>query len=181
VIAAAPILATWMIATLGKVELWTRLEAGIEKIDADLHGFLWSAATVLAALGVFGYHAARSATPFFQFSPQVFPVQAATWVETHPMRGEMFNDFNWGGYLLFRLWPKYRVFVDSQSDFYGEDFMRQYEQIYVGGKDWDAKLRESNVDWVIVPREAGLAAAAGASPGWQIVYEDSLTVIFARK
>ena len=26
----------------------------------------------------------------------------------------MFNEYDWGGYLLFRLYPKYRVFIDGR-------------------------------------------------------------------
>ena len=93
----------------------------------------------------------------------------------------MFNDFNWGGYLLFRFWPAQRVFIDSQSDFYGEEFTRQYEQIFNGKKDWDAKLNQYNVSQIIVPRETGLALAAKQSTNWKIAYQDNITIILVKK
>ncbi|MBI3738954.1 MAG: hypothetical protein HY258_07900 [Chloroflexi bacterium] len=181
VIATTPILAKWMRQIFDKKNNWTNLEDGFAKIDSGLKGFLWPIVVLIAASGFLIFHKMETQAPLFQFDPQVFPVQAMDWVETHPIQGNMFNDFNWGGYLLYRLWPNQRVFLDSQSDFYGENFMRQYEEIYVGGKDWDAELAQFNVDWIIVPREAGLARVVRTSTSWQIVYEDPIAVIFVRR
>jgi hypothetical protein len=181
VIAAAPILADWTRAPLEKAGPWIKLEEGIKRIESQLRGSVWPALGVLSAIGFFVYFQAKTGATLFGFSPQVFPVQASDWIETHPMQGAMFNDFNWGGYLLYRLWPYQRVFIDSQSDYYGEGFTRQYEGIIRGEEDWEAELSRYHVNWIIIPREAGLAGAAGSSAGWQQVYEDPLTVIFVRR
>lgn len=180
-IAAAPILAGWVKQTYEKENRWTKLEDGFAKIDATLRGFLWPVISVIAIIGFFALRQAKTQTSFFQFNPQVFPAQAAGWIESHPQSGNMFNDFNWGGYLLYRLWPGQRVFIDSQSDFYGEELTRQSEEILNGEGNWDAELGQYNVNWIIVPREAGLARAARSNAGWQIIYEDSVAVIFVRR
>ena len=93
----------------------------------------------------------------------------------------MFNDFNWGGYLLFRLWPGSQVFIDSQSDFYGESLTRQYAGIIAGEGNWETELTQYDVRWIIVPREAGLSQKASTSADWKIVYEDSVAAIFSRR
>ncbi len=136
---------------------------------------------ILAAIGFFAYRFSNTGASFYQFGPQAFPVQAADWIEGHPLRGNMFNDFNWGGYLLYRLWPNQRVFVDSQSDFYGEELTRQYADILGGNGDWEAQLSRYDVDWIIVPPKASLAEKARTSQDWQIDYEDTMAVIFVRK
>jgi hypothetical protein len=60
------------------------------------------------------------------YDPEKFPVAAVNWLETHPQDGEMFNYFIWGGYLLYREWPDLQVFIDGQTDFYGETLSREY-------------------------------------------------------
>ncbi len=180
-IAAAPILADWMGQTLGKFVYWLKLEQGFARIDEGLRGLIWPLLVGLAAVGWFAYHYVETKTPINRFSAQVFPVQAVDWLEGHPLEGYMFNDFNWGGYLLYRVWPNQRVFVDSQSDFYGEAFMREYTGIFTAAGSWDAELSQYNVGWIIVPRQVGLAQAARSSTDWQIAYEDQLTVIFVRR
>ncbi|HEX2698564.1 MAG TPA: hypothetical protein VHM28_12715 [Anaerolineales bacterium] len=180
-IAAAPILATWIGQIFDKLGFWIKLENAFADIDAGLYRFLWPPVIVIVAASFFVYHAAHTRAPIFRYDTKVFPVQAVDWIQSHPAEGDMFNDFNWGGYLLYRLWPNYRVFLDSQSDFYGEDFLRGYETIYTGENGWDARLNQYNVQWLIIPRGAGLARVASLSTDWQMVYQDSLAVIFERK
>ena len=48
-----------------------------------------------------------------------FPVQAAAYVRDHGCEGPLFNDFNWGGYLIWQLYPTYRVSIDGRMAVYG--------------------------------------------------------------
>ncbi len=180
-IAAAPILSEWAAKMTGAISCWTKTEEAFMKIEETLRGSLWPLLIVVTATAFFVYYKTTSKVSFYQFSRQVFPVQAVDWIETHPINGNMFNDSNWGGYLLYRLWPSQSVFVDSQSDFYGETFMRQYSSIYSGESNWDTELAQYKVGWVIVPREASLAKAASQSTDWQAAYQDSVAIIFERK
>jgi hypothetical protein len=93
----------------------------------------------------------------------------------------MFNDFNWGGYLLFRLWPHQRVFIDSQSDFYGEQLTREAAAIEAADAGWEQQLLKYDVGWMILPRSAPLAAEALHSSDWQVAYEDGVAVILRRR
>jgi hypothetical protein len=180
-LAAAPILTTWSSKAAGSLHPWARFEAGMAAIDARLKGSVWPLISVTAAAGLLLFHDLNTGRPVYEFSPAIFPVAAADWISVHPPDGEMFNDFNWGGYLLYRLWPGQLVFVDSQSDFYGEPFLRQYESIMFGGPGWDSRLESYRVDWIIVPPGSGLAAAARGSTAWQVVYQDGVAIIFIRR
>jgi hypothetical protein len=180
-IAAAPILAGYMKQTVNRITLWLKLEERIAMIDRGLRGYFWSILVLVVTMGLFSYYQIVFHNSFNQFSPQTLPVQAVDWIESHPLKGKMFNDFNWGGYLLFRLWPGQQVFIDSQSDFYGEELTREYADILTGRGNWDAALNQHNVNWFIVPSHSGLAESARSSTDWQIAYEDILAVIYVRK
>ena len=179
-IAATPILATW-ISQSATPKLWSKIEASFSRIDKSLLGFFWPALFILAAIGLLAHHYSNTHATIYNFSPKIFPAQATDWLETHPMQGNMFNDFNWGGYLLYRLWPTQRVFIDSQSDFYGAAFIHKYSDIYNGGPDWDEELTQYKVSWMIVPVNSAIALAAQASDHWKIDYSDKTAVIFERK
>jgi len=181
VIAAAPILAGYMGQYLNRIHLLQNLEEQVKKINKGLKGYIWPIFILLITIGIFTYYQSITYNSFNTFSEQVFPVQAVNWIEYHPLKGNMFNDFNWGGYLLFRLWPGQRVFIDSQSDFYGEAFTRQYADILNGDGDWDTELRQYNVSWIIVSPQAGLAKSAETSFYWKIAYKDPVAVIYVRK
>jgi hypothetical protein len=181
-IAAAPILAGNLRTKLKSISLWSVLEERILNIDGELRSFyILAILMVILSTCSFLYYQIRYHTPFDQFSEQTLPIQAADWLESHPQKGNMFNDFNWGGYLLFKLWPENKVFIDSQSDFYGEELTRQYAAILGGEGNWDKTLSQYDVTWIIVPSKSGLAEAARLSANWQINYQDPLAVIFVRK
>jgi hypothetical protein len=92
----------------------------------------------------------------------------------------MFNEFNWGGYLLYRLWPDQKVFLDSQTDFYGEALLREYEQVITASKDWDKVLSKHEVSWVILSSQSRLNDTLRMDMDWKFLYEDQ-TAIIARK
>ena len=180
-LAAAPIMSFWIQISISKFEFWMKLEEGFAKIDQLAAGSLAAVLVVLGAAGIFFFHLSRSQSTFYRFDPQIFPVQAADWVQLHPLHGNMFNSFNWGGYLLYRFWPRQHVFIDSQSDFYGGPLTYLSENISNGGANWDIELDQEHVDWIIIPISSGLAGAAQANPHWHIAYNDNLTLILIRK
>lgn len=110
------------------------------------------------------------------FLPEVFPVQAANWLETHPQGGNVFNHFPWGGYLLYRFEGQLPVFIDGQTDFYGEALTRQYEQVITQADGWEAVLAKYHVTWALVPEGSPLVKAL-EERGWQVLYADETAVI----
>ena len=102
-----------------------------------------------------------------------YPVAAATFVERniHPGTGRLVNEFNWGGYLAWRLGHTYQVFVDGRTQLYDEAFWRA---TYLRG-DADAAevIAGSGADVAIIPIRGSQFRAALKSLGWETVYKDS--------
>ncbi len=115
-----------------------------------------------------------------QFDDAVFPVQAINWLAENPQPGEMMNYFPWGGYILYRDWPEMRVFIDGQTDFYGEALTREYEVVLQVGEGWEKILAKYQVGWIIWPKESRLAETLSELPGWKAVYHDDTAVIYSR-
>ena len=134
-IAAAPVLAhtasEWVQSLAGKlnwVQRLVKLDQRLMQTERLLRGWAWPAAAAIT-MGLLLAGGARldSAQVGNQFDTHVFPVQAVDWLKTNPQSGNVFNYFPWGGYLLYRDWPQTRVFIDGQTDFYGEALTRDYE------------------------------------------------------
>ncbi|MDE2025348.1 MAG: tetratricopeptide repeat protein [Patescibacteria group bacterium] len=51
-------------------------------------------------------------------SLELYPVQAAQFIKTFHLQGHMLNSYNFGGYLLYQLYPQQKVFVDGWADPY---------------------------------------------------------------
>jgi hypothetical protein len=188
-IVAAPILAAsfgdWLAANHHRLKLLERFNALDHRLlhtDLSLRGMLWPlVVVVLFAVGLQAGTKLDFQQRGNQFDPKVFPVQAVDWLAAKPQPGAMFNEFPWGGYLLYRLWPSERVFIDGQTDFYGEHLTRQYEQVLTLSPGWEDVLKQYQVQWVLVKPGGALAGELRARPDWRVVYEDDTAIILARK
>lgn len=47
-----------------------------------------------------------------------FPAKAVVFLQTHQLKGNMYNTLGVGGYLLYHLYPEYKVFIDGRYDVY---------------------------------------------------------------
>lgn len=47
-----------------------------------------------------------------------FPVKAAQFIKSYHLKGNMFNEYGVGGYLLYHLYPEHKVFIDGRTDLY---------------------------------------------------------------
>jgi hypothetical protein len=113
-----------------------------------------------------------------RFERSVFPVDAVQWLEDHPQSGRMFNAFDWGGYILFHLWPGQKVFIESQTDVTGE-VTQKYEAVIALHEGWQEILNQYNVTWAMIPPKWPLASELIAQ-GWNTAYKDSTAVILIK-
>ncbi|GAB4536842.1 MAG: hypothetical protein Kow0063_22800 [Anaerolineae bacterium] len=125
---------------------------------------------------------------YLQLSPDVveeaarrsLPVDAVAYVQAERPPGPMFNSYNWGGYLLFTLWPDYPVFVDGRTDLYDDAFLRRYLSIYTADEGWQAGLDEYGIRLVIVETNSVLARFLRLDPAWREAYHDEMAAVFSR-
>ena len=103
-----------------------------------------------------------------QLSAGVFPIETVRFARESNLSGRVFNELGWGGFLL-HAWPEQRVFIDGQTDFYGETQSREYVAIRGRGRDWEDKLRSWNVEYILLPPDAPLIAALDTAE-WQAIY-----------
>ena len=180
VIACTPIAAELTKKSLIRWKGWNQIEKRFSGFSQQTRLHIYPLAVSLLAVTVFANQYFNKHQTTFQFNPQVFPVQAMNWLEIHPQSGRMFNEFNWGGYILYRTWPQQQVFLDSQSDFYGEPLMKDYEKLISAQGDWENLLANYQVGWAIIPPDLPLAGEM-KTEGWKILYEDQTAVILARE
>jgi len=151
-------------------------ESLFSKFENKLNGIVWPGIVILIGIVLLAVSPLGSLQ---QFAPNYFPVGAVEWLKDHPQDGEMFNPFDWGGYINLMLWPENQIFIDSQGDVYGEAFIREYEQIITLREGWQNVLNKYNVDWALVPRSWPLAKAM-TDEDWYEVYADGTTIILRR-
>lgn len=109
------------------------------------------------------------------------PIAAVAYLQDHPPQGALFNEYNWGGYLIFAA-PEIPVFVDGRTDLYGDTFLKDYIQAVFGGKTWYKALDTYAIQTVLIPEDGALATLLSqADDEWRRVYRDDVAVIFERQ
>jgi len=166
----------WLKADYPNSRLWT-VETNINTINQASSGLIWDLVVMLAVGFLF-----KSNIPIDPgnkgntFDPKFFPVEAVTWLQSHPQSGHVFNEFDWGGYMLLKLWPNQQIFMDGHTHIYGEKLTREYEEVITLSDGWKSILDKYQITWAIVRIQATVAKAL-AKEGWTNLYQDETAII----
>jgi len=108
-----------------------------------------------------------------------FPVDAANYLRRNPLPGPLYNNLDWGGFLIWYM-PQYPVAIDGRNDLYGDDLDRTFyeAQNAVNYKD-DPYL--SRAGCVLLEKKYPLSTVLKLDPRFSLVYEDPIAIIFARR
>lgn len=158
------------------------IEKNINNMNLSSNGLVWVLVIIIAVTMLFNSGSAIDPENRGNvFDEYFFPVKATTWLQHHPQNGRMFNEFDWGGYLLLYLWPDYPIFMDGSTHIYGEELTREYERVVTLNSDWEEILAKYDVTWAIVRTNTPLARVLSASGNWIIAYQDQTAIILIRK
>ena len=123
-----------------------------------------------------------------------FPATAARFLEENQLDQPMFNSYEFGGYLLWSLWPMQKTFIDGRA--LNESVYRDYRKIlYNRGRNAEERAALDRllanygvgivvtnafeyVRGVIYPLVLTLGDASNTS--WELVFEEGQTLVFAR-
>jgi hypothetical protein len=112
-----------------------------------------------------------------------YPVGAVTFLEGVASLGappRVFNEYAWGGYLLYRLYPRATVFIDGRADLYRDRIFDEYGTIHELAPTYRDALASSGSDFVLMPPDSLLTTALGTDAGWRRVFADKVAVVFQR-
>jgi hypothetical protein len=104
----------------------------------------------------------------------------------------MFNTYGYGGYLMWRLWPHERVFIDGRA--LNESVFLDYRRMAAnadstGGKSGEELIAQYGIEVIVMDGfeftsgEPYLLPAALSDPSqkeWKLVYQDAQAVVFMR-
>jgi hypothetical protein len=107
-------------------------------------------------------------------------VKAAEFVANAGLTGHMFNSYDFGGYLIYRLYPAQRVFIDGRADMYGDAFFKEYAKIIGVKSGWEKTFDKYQIDYVIIGRDGPLRQLLQARGDFRLVYDDKHNSVLVR-
>ncbi len=109
-----------------------------------------------------------------------FPAAAARVIEERGYPGPLYNHFNWGGYLIWRL-PSLPVAMDGRTNLHGEARLLRSVATWSGARDWATDPELSAARLVVGSPDEPLASLLRLDARFELVYEDEVAVVFTAR
>jgi hypothetical protein len=108
-----------------------------------------------------------------------FPDKALPYLDNFHPKGNVFNDFLWGGFLIWHE-RQIPVFVDSRVDIfeYNGTFKDYLDIVHL--KDSIELLNKHDIQYVLFEKDAPLVYLLKATRDWKVDYEDKTTIVLER-
>jgi hypothetical protein len=111
---------------------------------------------------------------------RTYPVMAANVVEEGGYAGPLYNHFDWGGYLIWRL-QHLPVSIDGRTNIYGVDRVAHSVMVWDGQPEWASDPELTTAGVVIAQRNFALTQLLRLDRRFQLVYEDEVAAVFVAK
>ena len=106
-----------------------------------------------------------------------YPMQAVNFLRQQKMTGPIYNNYDWGGFLIWSL-PEFTVSMDGRSNLHTEKRVEENRKTWWGTPRWssDSELAEAQV--VIGPAELPIVSLLKRDNRFVLCYEDRLAAVF---
>ncbi len=116
--------------------------------------------------------------PIHDEKGDITPAAALRVVAADHIKGPVFNNYGFGGYLIFR---GIKTFIDGRADFYGDRFIkRYYDAVNLEKGDLPRLLNRYGITWTLLAPSQPAVQLLAHLPGWRQIYADKIAVVDAR-
>ena len=111
------------------------------------------------------------------------PVQAAAFIRAKNLPGPLYNDYVWGGYLMWSLRQPVspKVSIDGRAMLHGTARMDRFGQTWMAAPDWASDTELQHARLVVGRAKVPLVQLLRVDPDFQLVYEDKLAAVFIHR
>ena len=118
-----------------------------------------------------------------------FPIGAAEFMNRENLPANVFNSYDEGGFLVWKVGLKYRDYIDGRAIPFGEQAIPREEQLLgesVASADWQQEADRYNINTLVLPlmgNEIPLEQLPDLCYGdhWTPVYLDELSIVLVRR
>lgn len=175
-IVSAPLLSDWLNAAIQSLWKGNRF---VPRPSLNPRLTVWFNTLILVCLSIASICYLYTITQVSQVEKH-YPTQAIQWLKDNHPEGRLFNSYNWGGYLVWQL-PEYPVFIDGRADLYGNDLIRQWQDVVNARENAIPILDSWNVNIVLVEIGSPIANSLLSDPQWKSVMSNQTSILLVRK
>ena len=115
------------------------------------------------------------------FPKERFPVAMVTKYAKTLTESRVLAPDEWGDYMIYRFYPKVRVFFDGRSDFYGPVLGKDYISLMQASYDWEQVLKKHDFTAAFIPPNWPLASILKRHAEWKVVEDDGEAILFVKR
>jgi hypothetical protein len=157
------------------VDVFQKKSNDIYLVDASGSGYLW------LALGILILTLAVATNRIeHKFDESRKPVEAVNFLKKVSLKGNMFNDDEFGDYIIYSAYPQYKVFIDGRVDTYGVDQFKDYMTMFYFKPGWEKIIEKYKINWIILNSDSVLSRYLMERKDWRPIYSDRVANIFVR-
>lgn len=167
----APPLLGWHVEAVSR-------EQGADQASSELR---YGVLVLLLALTVGLWPAITGTPPSAKPSPRKLPVAACDFIERNDLMLRPYNAYSWGGYMIWRFWPRMRVFIDGRCLVYGDKLIGEAMRIDAGNEGWKEALERRDVEMLVLKYRKQDASHFFTTTRWRCVYWDDVAIVALRR
>ncbi|MBI2330352.1 oligosaccharide repeat unit polymerase [Candidatus Daviesbacteria bacterium] len=121
-------------------------------------------------------------------TPKPTDKEGAEFFLRNNIQGPIFNDFDIGGYLIYYLYPKHKLFIDNRPEAFPAAFFKEtYIPMLENDQKWQSELKKNNFNTIFFYRlnrtEPAITFLINRinDPEWEVVFVNEYTIIFLKK
>ncbi|MEJ2472207.1 MAG: hypothetical protein P8Y96_14015 [Desulfuromonadales bacterium] len=114
-----------------------------------------------------------------------YPIEATKFIQEHRLPKNIYNTYDWGGYLAWKLYPEYLVFWDGRQT--SKEMFGLGWDVMAGKPEWDEILERFDVNTIVsrgatidIGQKYPLLDRLRYSPEWSLVFNSESSMVFVR-
>ena len=115
-------------------------------------------------------------------SPDPYPASACEFMKQHQQSGNILSTFEWGEYLIWKMAPESKVFIDGRYDtVYPLDIIYKFALFNFNQPGREKVLFEFPTDFVLIKPGSESRKLMDARTDWRLIYDDASSRLYARQ
>lgn len=115
------------------------------------------------------------------FPKEKFPISLTTRHRDLLSNARVFTSDQWADYLIYRNYPRQRVFLDGRSDFFGPEIAEDYLRLVGGRMGWEKIFDSYGFDVALLPSGWALASLLERQENWELIENTGEALLFRRR
>jgi hypothetical protein len=157
------------------VDFLEKRNKNISAIDMSARGYFWLFLPTILVIGL-----AMSGHADYKFDSKIKPAAAVEFLKKEHVTGNMYNEYEFGDYIIYSAYPQYKVFIDGRADMYGTEWMKDYYKLSQLKQGWDKVLEKNNINFIIFNTDSILSRFLLGRNEWRLIYSDKVANIFVK-